>query len=334
MPESPQLIVLTRRRENASFRQRIAAYLPALAEAGLHATVVELAANPIARLAQLRGAAGAGCVWLHRKRLSLIEALALGRGAPVVYDLDDAVWLQARKAERGPHAGRLADLRRTVRRATVTLAGSPTIAEQVRQLAGRAEVVPTGLDTSRYTPKTDHGAGEGLRLVWIGSRSTLALLEPFRAMLERLGRDVPGVSLRVIADASLEVDGLAVENVSWSREAEARLLAECDAGIAPMPDTPYTRGKCGFKVLQYMAAGLPVLTSPVGVNADYVWPGETGLHAATADEWIVAARRLAADAELRRTMGAAGRQRAEREFDMRVLASKIVSPLQSVAGGA
>jgi hypothetical protein len=115
-----------------------------------------------------------------------------------------------------------------------------------------------------------------------------------------------------------------VENVPWSLEDEARLLAECDIGIAPMPDTPFTRGKCGFKVLQYMAAGLPVVTSPVGVNAEYVEPAVTGLHARTPDEWVAAVKRLADDAALRERMGRAGRRRAEEEFDFGVLQPRFV----------
>jgi glycosyltransferase involved in cell wall biosynthesis len=100
------------------------------------------------------------------------------------------------------------------------------------------------------------------------------------------------------------------------------MLAECDIGIAPLPDTPYTRGKCGFKVLQYMAAGLPVITSPVGVNADYVRP-ETGLHATTAEEWVAAVKRLAADPALRERMGRAARTRIMREFDFAVLTPEV-----------
>jgi glycosyltransferase involved in cell wall biosynthesis len=116
------------------------------------------------------------------------------------------------------------------------------------------------------------------------------------------------------------VDGLRIENVPWRLEDEGRLLADGDIGIAPLPDTPQARGKCGFKVLQYMAAGLPVVTSPVGANAEYVRPEETGLHAGPAEEWVAAIGRLAADPALREHMGRAGRRRVEREFDFAVLA--------------
>jgi len=125
------------------------------------------------------------------------------------------------------------------------------------------------------------------------------------------------------------VPDLRIENVPWRLEDEARLLAESDIGIAPLPDTPFTRGKCGFKVLQYMAAGLPVVTSPVGVNAEYVRHGETGFWARSAEEWVEAVRRLAGDAALRERLGRAGRSRIEQEFDFTALAPRVCDAVAS-----
>ena len=311
MSESRRLLVLTRRRATASFRQRIEAYLAPLAARGIASEVVDLAAGPLARRRQLRRSREFDGVWLHRKTLTAWDAWALrGAGCPIVYDVDDAVMYQARTADWGPHPLRLRRFRRTVTMARLTLAGNPVLADHVARAGGRAEVVPTGLDAGRYPPKEQYWTAGQLRLVWIGSRSTLKRLDPFRDMFSRLARAVPGVVLRVIADAAYE--------------AEARLLAECDVGVAPLPDTPFTRGKCGFKILQYMAAGLPVIASPVGANADYVREGQTGLHAGSAREWVAAIKRLAADAGLRESMGRAGRRRVEAEFDLAVLAPTVV----------
>jgi glycosyltransferase involved in cell wall biosynthesis len=259
-------------------------------------------------------------VLLHRKTLSWWDARHLAPARRLIYDFDDAVMYQARAPER-PHAGRLRRFRRTVGLADLVIAGSPILAT-LADMAGawQSEVVPTGLDARQFPPKQDYGRAGAPRLVWIGSRSTLKQLEPFRPTLEALGRALPGASLRIIADAQLHVDGLRIENVPWRLQDEGRLLADGDIGIAPLPDTPYTRGKCGFKVLQYMAAGLPVVTSPVGANAEYVRPEETGLHAGPAEEWVAAIRRLAADPVLRERMGRAGRRRIENEFDFAVLA--------------
>ena len=329
MAQAKRLLVLTRDRANASFRQRVEPYLEPLAARGIEADVVELAKSPWTRRGQWRQARGYDAVLLHRKTLSAWDAWVLGDSVRrLLYDFDDAVMVQARSPDV-PHTGRLRRFRRTVARTDLVVAGSPILAAHAQEAgARRVEVVPTGLDVRRFPPKTDYRASGPLRLVWIGSASTLKQLEPLRPTLEALGRAVPGLVLRIIADARLEVAGLRVENVPWSLAAEGRLLAESDLGIAPLPDTPYTRGKCGFKVLQYMAAGLPVVTSPVGVNAEYVRPEVTGLHATGEREWVAAVERLASDAAFREAMGRAGRRRAEREFDFAVLAPRVCEAIE------
>ena len=331
MSTSRRLLVLTRNREGASFRQRVAAYLPALAERGIESDVAELARGPLARRRQLARGSRYDGVWLHRKTLSGWDAGALRRNVRrLIYDFDDAIMYQSRTIDRGVHPGRMRRFRRTVGMADVVIAGSPVLAEHVAKCGARAVVIPTGLDLRRYAPKRSYDGGDDLRLVWIGSRSTMKRLEPFRDMLSALGREVPGVTLRIIADAELAVPGLTVENLAWSREAEARLLSESDVGIAPLPDTPFTRGKCGFKILQYMAAALPVVASPVGVNADYVRQGESGFHARDVREWVEAVRNLAADASLRERLGRTGRQRVESEFDTAVLAPRVAELVHGV----
>jgi len=330
--EAKRLVVLTRRRSGAPFRQRIEPYLAGLKARGLGSTVVELPKSPWERRPRMREARGADGVLLHRKTLTAWDSAALGRSGPLIYDFDDAVMVQARRPDR-PHPARERRFARTMRRAALVLAGNPTLARWA-QAAGarRIEIVPTGLDTRRYEPKRDYATAWPLRLVWIGSRSTLKQLEPFRAMLEAVGRAIPDAILRIIADAPLQVDGLTVENLPWASDTEAHLLAESDIGIAPLPDTLYTRGKCGFKVLQYMAAGLPVIASPVGASADYVQDGRTGFWAERIEEWVEAVRSLAGDAPLRHAMGRAGRERASAEFDFSVLGPMVCDLIEETLG--
>ncbi len=323
-----RLAILTRKRDGAPFRQRIAPYLEPLEARGIRCAVHELPSGVLARRRVCRDAARADAVLLHRKTLTAAEAWWLGE-VRLIYDVDDAVMVQARRPDVA-HTGRLRRWRRTVARADLVLAGNPLLAEQAREGGARqVEVVPTGLDTTRYAPKTDYAAGDAVRLVWIGSRSTLKQLAALRPTLEALGADRPDLVLRIIADASLDLARLPVEAVPWARETEAAHLAEADIGIAPLPDTAYTRGKCGFKVLQSMAAGLPVVASPVGVQAAYVRHDESGLVAEDTAAWLAAVERLAADAALRARLGRAGRKRVEREFDVSVLAPRVCA---AVAG--
>ena len=129
----------------------------------------------------------------------------------------------------------------------------------------------------------------------------------------KLGRGIPGLRLKLICDRFFKLEHLPVLPCLWSEAREGVELAAADIGISWVPDDPWSRGKCALKVLQYQAAGLPVVANPVGVQATIVRPGETGLLATTADEWVAAVRQLAANAGLRQRLGAAGRRHVEAE---------------------
>ena len=332
MAATRSLLVLTRDRTSASFRQRVELYLEALGSRGISWQVAELSKGPLGRRRGLAMADRFGAVLLHRKTLTAWDAWCLGRRAPLIYDFDDAIMYQAR-APDDPHGPRLRRFRRTVRRAARVIAGSPVLEEHATDAGARAaSVLPTGLDIRRYPRPQSYERAGPTRLVWIGTHSTLKQLEEMGPVLEAIGREAPGVVLRVICDAPLGAPGLAVENVPWNRDVEARLVAESSIGIAPLPDTAYTRGKCGFKVIQYMAAALPVIASPVGANAAYVEPEETGLWARTPEEWVEAVRRLAGDAALRERFGLAGRARAAARFDAAVLAPTFCDLVEQVLG--
>jgi len=327
-----RLLVLTRDRAGASFRHRIEPYLEPLAGQGIASEVMELARSPLVRRGQWRQAREFGGVLMHRKTLTTWDAWALESvGARrLIYDFDDAVMYQA-SAPAEPHPARLRRFQRTMARADLVMTGSPLLAEWAqREGARHVAVVPTGLDVRRFRPKTDYDSGGPLRLVWLGSGAAVKHLEEFRPMFEAVGRAVPGAVLRVIAEAKLSVAGLAVENLPWDPQTEARLLAESDIGLSPLPDTPYACGKGGFRVLQYMAAGLPVVASPVGTAADYVVRGVTGLHARTSREWVAAIKRLAGDAALRERLGRAGRMRICGEYDFSALIPKVTNLLGEV----
>jgi glycosyltransferase involved in cell wall biosynthesis len=178
------------------------------------------------------------------------------------------------------------------------------------------------VDPTSYPLAQHEAAGPTVRLVWIGSASTLQGLERARPLLEPIGAAVPGVRLKLIADRSLTFQHLPVDPCPWSEATEAAEVATADVGISWLPDDDWSRGKCGLKVLQYMAAGLPVVANPVGVQAELVRHGESGYLATTPREWVEAVTRLARDPDLRRRFGAAGRRRVEAEFSVAVGASK------------
>jgi glycosyltransferase involved in cell wall biosynthesis len=253
---------------------------------------------------------------------------------PFVLDFDDAIWMPSVGGAANGVFSRLrfpGKTRTIARKASAVTVGNGYLADWARGLNGDVTVVPTTIDLGRYTvqPEREHGT---FVVVWMGSFSTLKYLELVRRPIEALGRERP-VELRVICDRPLERPFAGVQNtfVPWSAEREAEDIGAGDVGIMPLDDTPYSRGKCACKALQYMAAGRPTVLAPVGVNVDVVREGETGLFAAREDEWLGQLRRLAGDRDLRRRLATAGRQTVERGYSSAIGAERLAAVLRRIA---
>jgi len=255
-------------------------------------------------------------VLLQRKLLDPSDARVLRRAARrIVYDLDDAVMFHAHRVGLFSRWRTNRRFEATTRALDHVVAGNEYLAEMFRQRGREVTVLPTCVDPDRYRVKEHAGSTGPVSLVWIGSNSTLPYLAEQMPAIRDAAQGTP-LKLITIGDRTIDDPGLPLEHVKWSLEAEAEWLARGDVGIAPTPDDRWTRGKCGFKLIQYMAAGLPVIASPVGANAEIVRVDETGLLATTPREWTDAIVKLAGDAELRRRMGGAGRKRVEREYSV------------------
>ena len=170
-----------------------------------------------------------------------------------------------------------------------------------------------------------------MQLVWVGSSSTLRGLEQFTPTLSAIGQAVPGTRLKLICDRFIDIPHLNIDRCPWNEATEPAEIAAADVGISWVPDDPWSRGKCGLKVLQYQAAGLPVVANPVGVQADFVRDGATGIQATTTEQWVHAIRRLAEDAQLRRRFGDAGRRLVEEQYCVAAGAARWVEVLKRIA---
>jgi len=253
-------------------------------------------------------------VIVQRKLLDPSHARLLRRRARFVFfDLDDAVMVQRRKISRWSQWLKNRRFRATARAADHVVAGNEYLAEQFRALGRPVTVLPTVVDPSHYRVKV-HGATSSPALVWIGSKSTLPYLQQAMPAIEAAAARVPGLRLITIANDTVHSDKVAIEHRPWSEASEAADLQLGDIGIAPTPIDPWSIGKSGFKIIQYMATGLPVIASPVGANSAIVSAGVTGILAETSAEWTEAIMQLATDASLRSAMGSAGRQTVHEQY--------------------
>jgi glycosyltransferase involved in cell wall biosynthesis len=156
-------------------------------------------------------------------------------------------------------------------------------------------------------------------------------LEKARPLFEHLGVSVAGLRLKLVCDRFLRFDRLETVACPWSEASEPAEIAAAAVGIAWMPDDDWSRGKCGLKVIQYLAAGLPVVANPVGIHRELVRHGVTGFLADTPAEWTDALRRLGRDAELRQRLGRAGRALVEQRYDVAVGARQWLRLLENLA---
>ena len=328
------LVALVKDPDHVCCRYRLEAFRPSLERAGHSLSLCVLPRRWWGRLALYPRLRGKNVI-LQRHLLAGWELGLLRRqAARLLYDFDDAVFLRDSYSSRGQHhPRRLRRFAATVAACDAVVAGNDFLAEQAARWCppDRIRVIPTCVDPSRYRARATRPAGDGKELVWIGSSSTLQGLERIAPMLESLGREVPGLRLRVICDRFPRFEHIEVVPCPWDADREADDLAGGDIGISWIPDDLWSRGKCGLKVLQYMAAGLPVIANPVGVHPQMIRHGETGFLAATADEWRGAVERLSRDDTLRRGMGEAARRRPEGQYFVPVGAQAWIELLDALA---
>lgn len=314
-----RVVALVQGPDHVCARYRLAAFAPFLAGAGHQLEILTLAKGWYVSPPLLRSLRQADAVILQRRLLPWWQLRILrGLARHLIFDFDDAVFLRDSYAAKGLDSPRrLSGFRAMVQSADAVVAGNRFLADHAGHWTtpDRVRVIPTCVDLARY-PQARHEGKKPARLVWIGSSSTLQGLERRAGLLDRLGNSAPELRLRIICDRPLELSSLAVEFRPWSSATEAEDLAESDLGISWLPEDDWSRGKCGLKVLQYMAAGLPVIANSVGVQTDLVRDGSTGFLAQTEDDWRDALLQLMDDPDLRRQMGQAGRRRVEKDFDV------------------
>jgi glycosyltransferase involved in cell wall biosynthesis len=300
-----------------SFRLRMAALRPYLEAAGLGVRVVALGRGRewlrVLRLASAWRASDA-LVFQQVKLLAGERAFVARLCGNWVLDVDDAIMF--RRPRKPGDDSSTANWRRRRFRAMANqcrllVAGSQSLAEIIGDAPGRVTVLPTPVNLDAYPP-APLPKRSVVRLVWIGLASNLRYLETLAPVLLRLSADSVQFDVRVISDLLPNLRGVPCTLVPWSEAGEGEALADCDIGLAPLPDDAWTRGKAGYRCIQYAAAGLPTVASPVGAQREVVRDGETGAWATDGEGWLDALRRLCGDVGLRRRMGAAARAAAAR----------------------
>jgi glycosyltransferase involved in cell wall biosynthesis len=284
------------------------------------------------RVRQLLTAKHYDLIWVEKEALpwspALFERGFFGK-QPVIIDFDDAWYVRYAKHPSLVVRSVLGrKFEKIVSTATAVTTGSGALKSWAeRSSASRVAYIPSAINLDRYPllPLPDRPFTIG----WIGTPTSaryLALIaDPLRYM-----QDVWGARVRVIGAGRLRLPGLRIDHVPWREDTEGLELAACHVGVMPLGEGPWERGKCGYKVIQYMAAGRPTVASPIGANRSIIAHGQTGLLASNLEEWLSALSSLAADREKLIKLGLAARDRAESMYSLQSNAQTLISVFRDV----
>lgn len=352
-----KILVLSRySRLGASSRLRTLQYLPAFSQAGWRVEIAPLFDDAYLsalysgrqravrlpgyygnRLRHLLARPKADIVWIEKEILPWlpwwIERSILPSGVPLITDYDDAIFHRYDMSRNALVRGVLGQkIDRVMAASTLVMAGNAYLADRAHEAGARhVEIVPTVLDTQAYTIGSTALRGGKTVIGWIGSPSTWTeYAAPMMPLLSSVA-STEAAMIRAVGAANGVVGSDTLGILPWAEATEVAAIQSMDIGIMPLDDSPWARGKCGYKLIQYMACGLPVVASPVGVNADIVEHGVNGFLATTEQEWRDALTTLLRDPALRQRMGAAGRRKVEAEYSLAVWGPRVAALFRDVA---
>ena len=347
--------------EGAGCRFRVSQYVPYLASQGIDVTIRSFYTPDFFRLVYRRGhfiRKSLSFLGLLARRLTVLrelgrydivllyrEAIPMGpplmeraiarRGLPIVFDFDDAIFL-SNVSEANKNVAFLKDTSRTAKIIAFSshiVVGNSFLADYARQFNPAVTVIPTAVDTTRFVPRPDRTRvpASGPVVGWIGSPTTFHYLESLAPLLRETASRHK-FTLRVSgAGKPVRFEGVTVDDVPWSLDREVELFNSCDIGVYPLEDNDWARGKCGFKAIQFMACGVPVVAAAVGVNREIIRDGENGFLASTPAEWREKLDCLLTDPALRDRFSRAGRQTIEERYSLQVTAPRLAAILQTAA---
>jgi glycosyltransferase involved in cell wall biosynthesis len=315
-----------------SSRYRVFQFLQPLQVLGFSCRVLSAPQlNPAKRILYvprlLRFAANQDMLFIQKRMLPQPLLGVVKRLCPhIIFDIDDAVYLR-------PHLRPKIDL--MLKTATAVIAGNKTLANYASQFNPQTYILPSVVDTTHYRPVPEprHAGDDRVIIGWIGSDPNRGDLDALPAVFDWLGQTFgQKIVLQTIGKRGWEEKtALSVEFVPWTLAGSLSALQKFDIGIMPLADTAWNRGKCGFKLIQYMAVGAAAVASPVGVNSEIIQHGVSGYLANDAEEWRIYLTQLIEDGQQRRKMGQQARQQIKEKYSTEVVLPVLAQVLHQVA---
>lgn len=239
------------------------------------------------------------------------------KNIPIIYDFDDALWLidTSEANEKFKWLKSPSKLKKILKYSKIVIAGNEYLANYAKQFCNDVRIIPTTLDTNLYKPLKHDNNSNIIRIGWSGSNTTFKHLKAFEHVLYEIYKKYNNkIRFCIISNHVPQITMFPFEFIPWSAKTEIQDVGSFNIGIMPLPDNPWTRGKCGFKGLLYMSLGIPTIMSAVGVNTEIIQDNVNGFLAHNENEWIEKLSLLIEDESLRKRLGAEGRRTVELRY--------------------
>ena len=318
-------------------RFRVKEFIPYFKENGVEVSLVRVPGSLIKRLSAFRRLRDFDVVIIQRKLLTALDLFFVRRYAKrTVFDFDDAIMYRSSRHKSQRSRGRMRKFRNMMKSVDAVFAGNSYLAGLAQRFTDpeRIHIFPTVVDLNEYGVKDyrgKKGRNRGFIVGWIGTSTNLHYLKAIGPALEEFAGKYKDVRLKIVCDNFLDLNGVEVVKKEWRPEDVEGDLKSFDVGIMPLTDDIWARGKCGFKVVQYLATGVPAVAAPVGINSDLVVDGDTGFKAENQDDWVRGLSRLYEDRGLIEKMGLSGRRLVESKFSLQAVAPRYLQVLRKIA---
>ena len=312
-----KILFLVQGLDVAASRYRVLQYLPYLKEHGIEPTVTPFPKGFFKKLKLFKDISKYDILFIQRKRFSILWLKYIRMNArKIVYDFDDSVMYRNSKASHAESNTRAKMFKNMINASDYVIAGNEYLKRNTAPYTDNVINIPSPIDMTQYTQKEYSENNDNITLGWVGAHGSIHYLEKMRPVFEILGKRHNNLKLKIVCDTFFDCEDMVVEKKFWSEKDEVEDIKSFDIGLMPLLDDPWSHGKCGLKILQCLATGVPVVCSPAGINKEIVEDSVHGFWANTPEEWIEKLEILINDNNLRKRMGTEGRKKVIKHYSL------------------
>ncbi len=327
-----KILFLVQGLDVAASRYRVLQYLPYLKEHGIEASVQRFPKGFFNKLKVFKSVNQYDILFIQRKRFPVLWLKLIRKNArKIVYDFDDSVMFRNSKYVSNVSKTRVKMFKNMVNASDHVIAGNEYLQKNTAPYTQDVTIIPYPIDITSYPQKSYTEESDNITLGWVGAHGSIHYLKKMKPIFEALGKRNGKLRLKIICDTFFDCENMVVDKKQWNEKDEVADIQSFDIGLMPLMDDPWSHGKCGLKVLQCLATGVPVVCSPAGINKEIVEDGVHGFWANTQEEWTEKLETLINDHDLRKRMGKEGRKRVVDHYSLKANAPRMLKIFQKLS---